>query len=415
MLDPAAADAARARVEFTRRFGVPALPAAAGALRAVVALRPGAQARGTAHALVLNDPEQARVTPQGLETRAAMFVRTRFAFRAWHGVRVEGASWGQEKNMVYLGAPHDGGRGGGLLLHVFPPAGDAFISIDRVHLAEWRHGDRGGREAIEGAWTRSFAATWLDGRLLGRVHVPARDRASAGTGFTEHGWGGGRLSALVYEGVWDPRAGEPAPLDPARRRALEAALEPLDPRARVVSENRQAQEPHDLAGLRAQQLVLFARNRWLMWDRWAECAWVPEVSGDFEVRVQVTFPASGGCQAGIALRPSRDQGDALWFGPGGAADNYVVQVSSQRDMTWEKPLRRRPWTPERPVLLVLQRVGDWVTLRFGPDPARLEDLGEPLYFPFDGPVDVGLSARNYNQQQPYLAARFDGFDVRVRR
>ncbi|MBX3471213.1 MAG: hypothetical protein KF878_30465 [Planctomycetes bacterium] len=394
---------------------MPALPAPAGALRAVVAPRAGASTRGHQDALTLADPDQARVTAQGLETKASMFVRTRFAFRAWHGLRVESAGFEPVKHMIYLGASHDGGVGDGLLLHTFPPNGDVFITIDRVFLGEWRHGDRPGREGLEGAWARPFAGVWSDGRLLGRVHVPARERVGAGAGYLDLGWGGGRLRALVYEGVWEPLDDAPAPLDPARVAALEAALTPLDPRTRLVSENRQAQGPVDLAGLRGQELMLFARGRWLMTDRFAECVFVPEVTGDFEARVRVVFPALPGCQAGLALRPSRDQGDALWFGAGGDARNHVVQVSSQRDMTWEKPLRRRPWTPERPVLLVLQRVGDWLTLRFGPDATRLEDLGGPLYFPFDGPVDVGLSARNYEQREPFAGARFDGFDLRVGR
>jgi hypothetical protein len=142
---------------------------------------------------------------------------------------------------------------------------------------------------------------------------------------------------------------------------------------------------------------------------------VREVSGDVEVSATVTFPSSPSCGAGLVLRPSRSRNDVLWFGPVAGAKDTTVTLTVQRDVKWPDPLRQLRWAPDRPVHLVVQRVGDWLITRWGPDRTRLEDHGPALYFPVDGPVDVGIFASNYDEREPAPAARFEAIDVRVAR
>jgi hypothetical protein len=410
--DPEAARAARARVEFTRRHGVAALPAPAGALRAVVSLRSGAWPRVTDDALTVHDSPDARRTDHGLESRRPLNVRTKFAFSAWHSLRYEwSGSW--DKVLLWLHASHDAGVSQGLLAHFAPSNGDCFFGLDHVLLGERRGAERPCSDHAVAALSRTGAALFLDDRASYRVHVPARERVSAGTAAAELPFGRVRLRALVVEGVWDPEVGAPSPPDGARRRAFEAALVPLDGRAPVATEHRDLPPPRDLAAARSEQIVLFARGKWLMNDRRAEALYVPEVTGDLEVRARVTFPGSPDRHAGIMLRSSRSRGDALLLGPLGDPQDFTIGITTHRDLQWEKWLRADAWSPERPVHLALQRLGDWVIARCGPEADRLEDFGPPLYFPFDGAVDVGLFARNGTEQQPMLAARFDAFDVRI--
>ncbi|MGE0711338.1 MAG: protein kinase [Planctomycetota bacterium] len=407
-LDPERARRARRRLAFTRRFSQLALPAGAGDLRVVV--RCGASPRGLVPACerYLGDPRES----PGIAVHTHLALRTRFAFDRYREVEVRGHLDGEPSLWVQLHAGNVTGQTTGVLCYLARRWRLTWVRVDESGEQRWQHGTNVYREQLRLGLQRAAISLELDGESLGPRPLTLRRETSGGNLELRYRYGGGVLLGVVVVGRWDEDdPGRPPAPDPAARRAFEASLEPLSGKLPLAA--RSVPPPANLAALRRDGAELYARTNWGGRDERGDAVWVASLHGDLELRAQLQFEPGSGRHAGLVL--FTDDGDRLFFGTGATAQGMSVLLAFGRafephDILHTRPLPRGLGASD-PLVLSLQRIGDYVIPRCGLPGQPLEDLlPEPVYFPTSA-NHVGLFARSGPGGQPVPAAHFSAVEL----
>jgi hypothetical protein len=410
-LDPVAVDEARRRLSFVRRYGVPALPAANGGMRVDVHLGSAAPPLGLKRAL------RSRVLgPKGGEggLRAShMVLRSRFGFDCFYGSEVRG-DCSTDGTYFALGCgPFDGDKSG---MVWWLPGKRREV---RFYLDAQRHLSAGLEYTVnQGAalsLRRTSVDTWADEVRLPSFRSPLRRRELAPRCLLRVP--GGEVRRWTISGRWNGEVREQIEPGPEAFEAAREKLVPLGDAFPVFASNVK-RPPATWGDLRARAWALLARGRWTGKVRRPDLLGAGALRGDLEFRGRVHFPGkTDGREAGIALRFADDlRGDFLRLE---LRSTTTVGVMYQRGDGWDYHLARgkRPGATTERVCFSIQRLGDFVQARFGPDFEHLESIapGLPFHFPFQGRVDAVLYAMNYTEREPFHKAEFDQIELRVLR
>ncbi len=397
--DPVALARARARLEFTARYGLPALAAAGDRIAAVAAFRPGWTRRGGRGAFWVSTVGLVEDSALDLQGVGGVGLLSRFAFAAWAGVEVDTTARADHDVVAWTDHGWTPRGLNGRMLRVVQRWGFSTISCDdEAELAHWNHGaGQVVTEAVEYSLSRVGISQWLERALTGHGPTVARSRRSSGTFALR---GAIALRRLVLTGRWDPDAGgrPPAP-SAAERREWEAALTPAPGSARIETLGEPPpRAPATLEALRREGASLTARELWGGRETKAPAIRIVRLRGDFELRARVAFlPQDPRREAGLAIRTSEPAGNVFWLFVDFEEIRELLRVGASSQNEYEAGARhdhRAVDLRSGSLVLVLQRMGDFVIARYGPNLGQLVDLfPEPFYFPFDIEVDACLFAR----------------------
>ncbi|MCO5171023.1 MAG: serine/threonine protein kinase [Planctomycetes bacterium] len=219
----------------------------------------------------------------------------------------------------------------------------------------------------------------------------------------EHGWHPGwhALERVVVSGVL--RAGAARPLRAAAAPVALPAATPLRAfRGVHAPGGRRLVTLGELRGLTSldRSLRLDGAGDWVGTMQLGARLGVAAAHGDLLVRARVAAAPRRYETSGLYLLSLR--GDRVILAVASSSGHELGDVIgtsrcatlfTQRGTSWETPLRSVPLA-DGPVLLELERRGTHVIARCtGPDGAQTVVLDEPLDFPLDDPLEVGVMAR----------------------
>jgi tetratricopeptide (TPR) repeat protein len=416
--DRVAAEQAMGRAAFAKEFGLLVLRGPNSGVVAVFEPRPP----GMDSAFVRFGDELA-VTAGGLETRGHATLLSRFGFSEFQSVDYVGdhrppAGKPVACTTTVVLHPASGDRNG----RAFVTGSEFckfFVDHLEVHLFDLCDEPVQPDEPVQIVVRRGFSTVYTPGRTLGSIRTRPRSLPGTHQLRMAHGWADGthKFVRVTICGRPSGRLAQlPAVPPPPRYVPLDGA-EPLETKGEI------ANAPKTLDALRRDGARILARGIWVGRGEKQRLLYVPKLSGNFVLRARVRFSPESKknkySRAGIALRsvPKRVHlgvKTRLYFVVGEPRqwdpDNVQIMVRwqrGQRGERWETPVAATGWPPDTPVVLSLERRGDYVLASYGKSVANLRPLfDEPLYFPLKAPVDACLLGTSMDR----VGTRFATFD-----